>query len=147
MGMLDDVLNSAVPKGNLAKPLMIAAAALLASGALHKQSSPSAPSVGKTPAEPSGDLLAGLGGLLERFQQSGQSDIIKSWVGSGQNTPIAASQLAAVLGPSIIKALAAKSGMSEQDLTSQLSQILPNIVDQLTPNGRLPTPTEIAQSR
>ncbi len=148
MGFLDNVLGAAVPKGDLAKPLMIAFAALLASGALHRQAAPAAPA--NAPAGTAagagadGGLLAGLGGLLERFQQSGQGDIIKSWIGNGQNQPISASQLGTVLGPMVISALAAKTGMSEQDLTHQLSQLLPGVVDKLTPNGRLPTPAEAA---
>lgn len=133
MGLLDDVLKSSVPKGNLATPLMIGLGALLASGALHKQAG------GTTPGAPDGGLLAGLGGLINRFQESGQSDIIKSWIGTGQNLPISASQLGSVLGPTVIKALAAKTGISEQELTAQLSQILPGVVDKLTPNGQLPT--------
>lgn len=136
MGFLDDVLGTSVPKGDLAKPLMIALAALLASGALHK-SSPSMPAGNAAPSD--GGLLGGLGGLLEKFQQSGQGDIIKSWIGSGQNLPINASQLATALGPTVIKMLAAKTGMSEQELTAQLSQVLPGIVDKLTPAGKLPS--------
>jgi len=150
MGMLDDVLNSSLPKGSLAKPLMIAFAALLASGALHRQSSPSGSPASSAPpesADPSGGgLLSGLGGLLSRLQQSGQGDVVKSWVGTGQNQPISPSQLGTALGPDIISALAQRTGLSEQELQSQLSQLLPGIVDKLTPNGRLPTQAEISQS-
>jgi len=150
MGLLDDVLGSSVPKGNLAKPLMIAFGALLASGALHKQFSSSGPSASGTPVgnpeAGDGGLLAGLGGLLGRLQQSGQGDVAKSWVGPGQNQPISPSQLGSSLGPALITVLAAKSGMSEQELTAQLSQLLPGVVDKLTPNGRLPTPEEASQS-
>ena len=148
MGMLDDVLGSAVPKGSLSKPLMIALMALLASGALHRSASAAPSAAG---AAPSGDgggllgggLLGGLGGLLERFQQSGQGDIIKSWIGGGPNASISPTQMGSALGPEIIKMLAQKTGLPEQELQTQLSQLLPGIVDKLTPAGRLPTPAEV----
>ena len=69
----------------------------------------------------------------------------KSWVGSGQNQPISPGPLGSALGPSIIKALAQKTGLSEQEVTAQLSQSLPGFVDKLTPQGRLPTHEELAR--
>jgi uncharacterized protein YidB (DUF937 family) len=90
-------------------------------------------------------LLGGLGGLLEKFQQSGHGDVTKSWVGSGQNQPISPGSLGSALGPSIIKALSEKTGLSEQEVTAQLSQLLPGFVDKLTPQGRLPTHGELAR--
>ncbi|MGB7829081.1 MAG: YidB family protein [Pseudolabrys sp.] len=63
---------------------------------------------------------------------------MKSWIGPGQNQPVSPNQLSSALGPQIIQILAQKTGLSEQEITSHLSQILPNVVDQLTPNGRLP---------
>ena len=66
-------------------------------------------------------------------------------VGSGQNQPISPGQLSSALGPSLIKTLAEKTGMSEQDVTAQLSNILPAFVDKLTPQGRVPTHDEIAR--
>jgi uncharacterized protein YidB (DUF937 family) len=86
-----------------------------------------------------------LGGLLNKLQQGGLGDETKSWVGSGQNQPVAPGQLGSALGPNIIKMLAQKSGLSEEELTKQLSQVLPGIVDKLTPSGRLPTATELSQ--
>lgn len=154
MGMLEDVLGSSLPKGGLAKPLMIAFAALLASGALTRgfsgsgssTSSASGPSSG-APAGESGEggLLSGLGGLLSKLQQSGHGDIANSWVGPGQNQPISPAQLGTALGPDIISNLASRTGLSEEELTSQLSRILPGVVDKLTPNGRLPTVAELEQ--
>jgi uncharacterized protein YidB (DUF937 family) len=85
MGFLDNVLNKSVPQGSgLAKPLLLLAlGALLASGALaRKQSAPATSSASEPGA---GGLLGGLGGLLEKLQQSGHDDVAKSWVGSGQN--------------------------------------------------------------
>jgi uncharacterized protein YidB (DUF937 family) len=149
MASLDDMMRSAVPGGNIGKPLMIALLGLLASGALFK-SSPAAPTspAPKPPAAPAnegaGGLLAGLGGLLERFQQSGHGNVINSWVGSGQNQPVQPGQLGTILGPNVIKTLAQKSGLSEEELTKQLSQILPGVVDKLTPNGRVPTLAELS---
>ncbi|MGA8590952.1 MAG: YidB family protein [Pseudolabrys sp.] len=63
---------------------------------------------------------------------------MKSWIGPGQNQPVSPNQLSSALGPQIIQILAQKTGLSEQEITSHLSQILPNVVDKLTPNGRLP---------
>ena len=153
MGSLDDVIRSAVPGGNIGKPLMIALLGLLASGALFKGGGTQAPAAKPQPAPPqpanpanegAGGLLAGLGGLLERFQQGGQGNVINSWIGSGQNQPVQPGQLGTVLGPNIIKALAQSSGLSEAELTKQLSQALPGVVDKLTPNGRMPTLAELA---
>ena len=149
MGFLEDAIGAAVPGGDIKKPLLIALGALLASGALHGGGS-AAPGASTTPSSQGGSnggLLAGLGGLLNRFQQSGQGDIMKSWIGSGPNRDIAPNQLGTALGPEIIKVLSQKSGMSEADLTAQLSKILPGLVDKLTPAGRLPTQAEIAAAR
>jgi uncharacterized protein YidB (DUF937 family) len=86
MASLDDVVRSAVPGGNIAKPLMIALLGLLASGALFKGTGAQSPAAKpqQVPAdEGPGGLLGGLGGLLERFQQGGHGDVVKSWIGNG----------------------------------------------------------------
>jgi uncharacterized protein YidB (DUF937 family) len=95
MGFLDNVANKAVPEGSgLAKPLILAFTALLASGVLGRKQEPT-PAPGTSPAShpDAGGLLGGLGGLLEKFQQSGHGDVAKSWVGSGQNQPISPGSL------------------------------------------------------
>lgn len=92
---------------------------------------------------PGGLLAGGLGGLLEQFQRSGHGDIANSWVGTGDNRSIAPDQLADALGPETVDQLSEQTGMPQQDLLSQLSQALPNVVDQLTPNGRLPSDDEL----
>jgi len=148
MGMLDDILGSAVPKGGLAKPLSLALLGLLASGALTKGGAPAGAATGASASSPdagAGDLLGGLGGLLDRFQQNGLGDVVNSWIGPGQNKAVTPGQLASTLGPDILKSLTQQSGLSQQDLIAQLSQILPGVVDKLTPNGRLPTPAEAAR--
>jgi len=147
MGMFDDIVGSAVPKGSLAKPLILALVALLASGSLFKGGAPDASAKGSAAAPPDegdGGLLGGLGGLLNRFQQNGLGDEINSWIGPGQNKQVPPSQLGPALGPDVLKQLAQRSGMSEQELLAQLSKVLPSVVDKLTPNGRLPTRQEAA---
>jgi uncharacterized protein YidB (DUF937 family) len=90
-------------------------------------------------------LSGGLNDLLKQFQQSGQGDVAKSWVGSGPNKAISPEDLASALGADRINAVAAFSGMSREDLLSGLSQQLPDVVDQLTPDGRLPTEQEASR--
>ena len=80
----------------------------------------------------------GLAGLVTRFQQGGLGDVVGSWVGTGQNLPISADQLQQVLGSDMVSGLAAKFGLSPTDVGGQLSQLLPQVVDTLTPNGELP---------
>ena len=147
MGFLDNAVNKSVPQGSsVAKPLMLAFGALLASGALKRKQVPtSAPGTSPAADPQAGGLLGGLGGLLEKFQQSGQGEVAKSWVGSEPNQPISPGQLGSALGPSLIKTLAEKTGMSEQDVTAQLSKMLPAFVDKLTPQGRVPTNDEFAR--
>ena len=148
MSGFDDMIRSAAPGGNFGKPLMLALGALLASGALFRGSG-----AGQTTAVPTqptsdegaGGVLGGLGGLLNKLQQGGLGNVANSWVGSGQNQPASPGQLGSALGPNIIKMLAQKSGLSEEELTKQLSQVLPGIVDKLTPNGRLPTAAELSE--
>ena len=97
MGFLDNVLNKSVPQGSSpAKPLLMALGALLASGALTRK--PSAPDTNSAPEPGAGGLLGGLGGLLEKFQQSGHGDVAKSWVGAGK---ISRSRLAPLVRRSV----------------------------------------------
>jgi uncharacterized protein YidB (DUF937 family) len=148
MAGLDDMIRSAAPGGNIGKPLMIALGALLASGVLFRGGGAGpTTSTGSQPTsnEGTGGLLGGLGGLLSKLQQGGLGNVTNSWVGSGQNQPVSPGQLGSALGPNIIKTLAQQSGISEEELTKQLAQVLPGVVDKLTPNGRLPTLAELSQ--
>jgi uncharacterized protein YidB (DUF937 family) len=80
----------------------------------------------------------GLGGLMTKFQQAGLGDVVGSWVGSGQNQPVSGDQLTNVLGTDTMANLAEKLGMSQGDAAGQLSNILPGLIDKLTPNGTAP---------
>lgn len=82
--------------------------------------------------------FGGLGGLLQQFQQAGMGDQMSSWVSTGPNLPIDLQQLTQVFGQERMQQMAGQVGMEPQDFGSQLSQLLPQMVDQLTPQGRLP---------
>jgi uncharacterized protein YidB (DUF937 family) len=137
----EDMVRSIAPDGNIGKPLLVALGALLASGALFRgggagQTAGAGPQ--QTSAEGVGGVLGGLGGLLNTLEQKGLGNVVNYWVGSGQNQSVSPGQLGSALGPNIIKMLAQKSGLSEEELTKQLSQVLPGLVDKMTPNGRVP---------
>jgi uncharacterized protein YidB (DUF937 family) len=91
-------------------------------------------------------LSGGLGDLLKQFQQNGQGDVAKSWVDNGPNKAISSDDLAKALGGDQISTLMAHTGLSRQDLLAGLSQQLPEAVNQLTPDGRLPTEQELSRS-
>ncbi|WP_315756932.1 MULTISPECIES: YidB family protein [unclassified Bradyrhizobium] len=89
-------------------------------------------------------LSGGLGDLLRQFQDKGHGDTANSWVSPGENKPISPGDLANALGADQIDQLTAQSGLSRDELLNGLSQYLPKVIDQLTPDGRLPTEHELA---
>jgi uncharacterized protein YidB (DUF937 family) len=91
-------------------------------------------------------LSGGLNDLLKQFQQAGQGDVAKSWVGNGPNKSISSDDLAQALGADQIGTLSERSGLSRDELLSSLSQYLPDAIDHLTPQGRVPTDQEVSQS-
>jgi uncharacterized protein YidB (DUF937 family) len=80
----------------------------------------------------------GLGGLLQQFQRSGLGDVAASWVSTGPNQPVSGEQLQGVFGNDMVAQIAQQLGLSQGDTLGQLSQMLPTVVDKLTPNGELP---------
>jgi len=90
-----------------------------------------------------GVLSGGLNDLLKQFQQSGHGGTVDSWVGTGPNRTISPNDLAGALGSDRLNMLMSQTGMSRDDLLNGLSQYLPQVVDQLTPKGRLPTEQEV----
>lgn len=93
-----------------------------------------------------GALSGGLGDLMRQFEQAGQGGVAKSWVGTGANEAIGVEDLAKAIGPDRLGVLSAQSGLSRDDLLAGLSQHLPEFVNQLTPDGRLPTAEEFSRS-
>jgi uncharacterized protein YidB (DUF937 family) len=90
-------------------------------------------------------LSGGLSNLIKDLQRSGHGQTAQSWVGTGPNQNIAPGDLAAALGSDTIDALSRQTGLGRDELLAGLSQQLPDLVDQLTPGGRLPTEEEAAR--
>src|SRR6516225_10791421 len=136
---------------NLSKPLLLGLGALVGGnivGAMARGSATAQPSVpqggGAGGASSEGGLVGGLGGLLEKLQSAGHGETVKSWLGPGQNQPIQPGQLQSALGQKTVSEAAQQAGMTDQDFLSQLAQALPQFVDKLTPNGRIPSLQDIA---
>ncbi len=192
MGFFEDAVNDSVPGGNLAKPLMIAAGALILGhmfGGKHEDA-PAADAAapasgggllgGLTSAlggalggaasgagqagggflggvgnalsgvanSPIGGALAGaaagtavsggLGSLLDQFRSAGHGAAVDSWTGGGDNHPLSADQINAVLGQGKIAELAQQAGIDPTQMSQLLAQALPGLIDKLTPGGQPP---------
>jgi uncharacterized protein YidB (DUF937 family) len=173
MGLLD-VLNGMQngPRGQTMpgsggggmSPITMAVLGLIAYKALKSVGSqPGASIPGSGPSGGLGDLLkGGLGGLmaggaagsvlsgglndlLKQFQQNGQGDVAKSWVSTGPNQAISPNDLASALGVDQINTLMSHTGLSRDELLTGLSQHLPEAVNQLTPQGQVPTEQELSR--
>ena len=132
MGMLDDVLGPQL--GGLAEtamknPQVIAAIASLLSS---KDAS-----VGGT---------GGLPGLVQAFQGKGMGDLVSSWIATGPNPPINASQITDVLGHDTLSQFAAKAGVPHGEAGGLLASLLPAVIDQLTPQGQMPASNDLESS-
>lgn len=141
MGILTSAFRTAVISALGAKlargrsSIVGALIALLLSRALAKKTDEEKPDVPGTEE--------GLDGLVERMRQGGLEDLIKSWIGTGANKPIAPNQLHQALGPDTVDGLARETGLERDDLLSQLSRLLPEVIDKLTPDGKLPSDDEL----
>jgi uncharacterized protein YidB (DUF937 family) len=93
-----------------------------------------------------GSLLnGGLGELVERFKQVGQQKTMDSWVGSGENAPIAQNDLEKAIGDETLDDLVRHTGLSRAEIVSRLARDLPDAVNQYTPDGRVPTEVDLAR--
>jgi uncharacterized protein YidB (DUF937 family) len=90
-------------------------------------------------------LSGGLGDLVERFKQSGHAEAADSWVSKGPNRPIGPDELGRAIGPEVLATLSQQTGLSREELLSRLTRTLPKAVDELTPEGRVPTENEAAR--
>jgi uncharacterized protein YidB (DUF937 family) len=80
----------------------------------------------------------GLAGLAQLFQNKGLGDAVSSWIGTGQNQPVTGDQIKNVLGSEQIRQFAQKLGLSSEEISRGLAFVLPQIIDHLTPHGRVP---------
>jgi uncharacterized protein YidB (DUF937 family) len=88
----------------------------------------------------------GLSGLLQNFREKGLGELVTSWVGTGQNLPISADQIQHVLGSEQVQQFAAKLGIPSGVVSSQLAQLLPLVVDKLTPSGEVPNQSSLLET-
>jgi uncharacterized protein YidB (DUF937 family) len=88
----------------------------------------------------------GLGGLLEQFQRAGLAEQANSWVSTGQNLPISPDMIGQVFGGGALSQIARQAGISETEASQGLSQILPEVVDRLTPDGSVPDLDQLSSS-
>lgn len=93
-----------------------------------------------------GGAGGGLGGLLDQFQRAGFGDQVRSWVGTGANQALPPGALDQVLGAGGVAEIARRAGLSEADASQGLSQLLPAVVDHVTPNGQVPDGNELLAS-
>jgi uncharacterized protein YidB (DUF937 family) len=85
-----------------------------------------------------GGQSGGLNGLIQQFSSKGLGEVVSSWVGTGKNLPISAQQIQHVLGSDTVKNMASKIGVDSNSIASQLSNLLPQVIDKLTPDGKVP---------
>jgi uncharacterized protein YidB (DUF937 family) len=89
--------------------------------------------------------VGGLGGLIQSFQKNGLGDIVNSWVSTGKNLPISPEQIQQGLGGDLLKQLAAQAGIGTEAAGGQLADLLPGLIDKLTPDGKMPDSKLIEQ--
>ncbi len=149
MASFDDAMKNAVPGGNLATPIAVAVGALIL-GKMFGGGSAPAPAPGgvapsAAPAQPvptnapAGSILGGLTDLIGKLSAGGVAPQVNSWVGHGPNEPVPPGQLGSALGQNVLAELSQRTGMSQQELLNQLATVLPEIINHMTPNGRMPT--------
>ena len=147
MGAFDDAMKNAVPGGNLATPIAVAVGALILGKMFGGGSAPAAtPSVPIPPPgqpvptnAPAGSILGGLNDLIGKLSAGGVGSQVNSWIGHEANQPVQPGHLGSALGADVLNQLSQKTGMSQRELLNQLSAALPQIINHLTPNGRMPT--------
>ena len=121
MGLLDTILGSISQRGS-GNPLIEAVLAMV-----------------------NNPQTGGLEGLLARFQQGGLGNLADSWVSTGKNLPISADQITSALGSDQLGSLASSVGLSQGDMSSKLAELLPDVVDKLTPTGQIPDSGALGQ--
>ena len=86
-----------------------------------------------------GDITGGLSDVIDKFRNAGAGEAADSWVAKGPNQPVTPAQTEGALGGDLIDMLVKQTGLSREDLLKRLSQILPEAVDKITPEGKMPS--------
>lgn len=89
------------------------------------------------------DRMGGVQGVAEKFQQSGLGDLVASWIGTGQNQPVTGDQVTDALGRDTVEDLSRQANLPAGSGPSILAQVLPALIDQLTPNGQVPEQSQL----
>jgi uncharacterized protein YidB (DUF937 family) len=87
----------------------------------------------------------GLQGLIQRFKEKGLGEAVSSWISTGENQPVSGEQIQHALGGNFIQQIAEQLGSSKSEVSGSLSNLLPQIIDKLTPNGSLPESDQLHQ--
>ena len=127
MGLLDEVTSKVLDKSSSSSTEQTSG---LAAGIMHMLNS-----------QP-----GGLSGLVQTFHDKGLGGLVNSWVSTGQNLPINAEQIQGVLGSEQVQQFATKIGVSPEVASSKLAELLPTVVDKLTPEGKIPEGGGLLQS-
>jgi uncharacterized protein YidB (DUF937 family) len=90
--------------------------------------------------------IGGLPGLVEKFQKNGLGEVVSSWIGTGTNQPVSPDQINNALGTESITEIAGKVGVSRNQISEGLASILPQLIDKLTPDGKLPEGSMLEKS-
>lgn len=85
----------------------------------------------------------GINGLVDAFNSKGLGNLMSSWISTGPNLPVSGQQIQQTLGGGLLQQLASKAGIAPEAASSQLAELLPNVIDKLTPNGSLPQEGDI----
>ena len=135
MGLLDSLLQGALGQGQAAGQgtggsqggaLLLQLAMQLLAGGVGSRGG-------------SGGGSGGLMDLIQQFQQAGLGQHVNSWIGTGQNMPISPEQLTQVFGRGQLEQMAASTGMDVGQVSSGLSDLLPQLIDRVTPQGQVPS--------
>ena len=87
----------------------------------------------------------GLQGLIQTFKEKGLGDAMSSWIGTGENKPVSGDQIQHALGSNLIEQIAQQLGSSKSEVSGGLANLLPDIIDKLTPNGKLPEGDQLSE--
>lgn len=138
MGLLDSVIGAVAAQAGAQQQPMNGGAGLGGLGNLGPLAEVLGALLANGGAQGGAGGLGGLGGLVQKFDQAGLGELIASWIGRGENLPISGAQLGQVLGGDTLGQIARQLGLDQQQAAGQLSDLLPGLIDQMTPQGQMP---------